>query len=73
MEVKFYYYVDDSPLKFAVIIAVSNGKWVFCKHIERNTYEISGEHREVNETIDDTAKRELAEFGFPTFICEPFV
>lgn len=36
--VKFYEAVDDSLLKFAVIVAKSNGKWVFCKHKERNTY-----------------------------------
>ena len=38
-QVKFNDSVDDSLLKFAVIIAKSNGKWVFCKHIERDTYE----------------------------------
>ena len=39
LEVKFYDTVDDSLLKFAVIISLSNGKWVFCKHKERDTYE----------------------------------
>ena len=34
LEVKFYDTVDDSLLKFAVIISQSNGKWVFCKHKE---------------------------------------
>ena len=37
------------------------GKWVLCKHKERNTYEIPGGHREKGETIFETAKRELAE------------
>ena len=32
VEVKFYDEVDDSLLKFAVIIAKTNNKWVFCKH-----------------------------------------
>ena len=32
LEVKFYDTVDDSLLKFAVIISQSNGKWVICKH-----------------------------------------
>lgn len=40
LEVKFYDTVDDSLLKFAVIISQSNGKWVFCKHKERDTYSI---------------------------------
>jgi 8-oxo-dGTP diphosphatase len=61
MKVKFYESVDDSLLKFAVIIAKSNGKWVFCKHKERDTYECPGGHREVGEDIDYTAKRELYE------------
>ena len=60
-QVKFYDSVDDSLLKFAVIVAKSNGKWVFCKHKERDTYEIPGGHREFGEDIIDTAKRELQE------------
>ena len=35
LEVKFYDTVNDELLKFAVIIAQSNDKWVFCKHKER--------------------------------------
>lgn len=61
MEVKFYDSADDKLLKFAVIIARSNGKWVFCKHRKRDTLECPGGHREENEAIDDTAKRELVE------------
>lgn len=61
MEVKFYDEVDDNLLKFAVIISKSNGKWVFCKHKERDTYEIPGGHRENGENIDITARRELQE------------
>ena len=38
LEVKFYDKVDDALFKFAVIISQSNGKWVFCKHKERDTY-----------------------------------
>lgn len=61
IEVKFYDEIDDSLLEFAVIISKSNGKWVFCKHKERNTFEIPGGHREPNEKIEDTAVRELKE------------
>ena len=60
-EVRFYDTVDDSLLKFAVIIACSKGRWVFCKHKERDTYEIPGGHREPGENILETAKRELYE------------
>ena len=61
MQVKFYEKADDSLLKFAVIISKHNGKWVFCKHKERDTYEVPGGRRELGETIIDTAKRELTE------------
>ena len=60
-EVKFYDSVEDSLLKFAVIIAKKDGKWVLCKHRDRNTYEVPGGHREPGEAIMDTAKRELYE------------
>ena len=61
VEVKFYDEVDDSLLKFAVIIAKTNNKWVFCKHRKRNTFKVPGGHREDGESIMDTAKRELYE------------
>ena len=61
MKVNFYESVDDELLKFAVIISKHDGKWVFCKHKERNTYEIPGGHRESKELIIETAKRELSE------------
>lgn len=61
LEVKFYDNVADELLKFAVIISKHNGKWVFCKHKERDTYEVPGGHREPNESIAETAKRELSE------------
>lgn len=61
VEVEFYDNVDDALLKFAVIIAKTNGKWVFCKHRERNTYEVPGGHRENGEDILTTARRELRE------------
>ena len=61
LEVKFYEQVDDKLLKFAVILSRTQGKWVFCKHRERTTYEIPGGHREPGETIRETAERELRE------------
>ncbi len=72
MEVKFYDDVEDSSLKFAVIISKSFGKWVFCKHRERDTYEIPGGHREDGEAIEETARRELKEeTGAVDFEIEP--
>lgn len=61
MKVNFYDKIDDSLLKFAVIISKYEGKWVFCKHKERQTYEIPGGHRESGDQIMETAKRELHE------------
>ena len=60
-EVRFYDSAEDGLLRFAVIIARTEGRWVFCKHRERETYEIPGGHREPGEDILDTAKRELYE------------
>ncbi len=60
-KVQFYDSVSDEFLKFAVIISKTQGKWVFCKHKERETYEVPGGHREENENILDTARRELYE------------
>ena len=72
MVVKFYDVVQDSLLKFAVIISKYNGKWVFCKHKEGSTYEVPGGHREDGENILDTAKRELyEETGATNFDLKP--
>lgn len=72
VEVRFYDTVNDELLKFAVIISQSNGKWVFCKHKERDTYEVPGGHRENGEQIDMTAIRELQEeTGAVDFTIEP--
>ncbi len=60
-EVKFYESVDDELLKFAVIISKAQGQYIFCKHKDRDTWEIPGGHREPGENIIDTAKRELYE------------
>ena len=63
IEVKFYEpeEIDESLLKFAVMIAKTQGKWVFCKHKERDTLEVPGGHREAGEDIFTTAGRELYE------------
>ena len=72
VEVNFHDQMADELLKFAVIIAKTEGKWVFCKHRERSTYEVPGGHREAGETILEAAKRELQEeTGAVEFTIQP--
>ncbi|MBP1753930.1 MAG: hydrolase [Firmicutes bacterium] len=61
LEVKFHEEAEDKVLKYAVIVTRSENRWVFCKHKERNTYELPGGHREDGEDILATARRELRE------------
>jgi len=72
IEVNFHDNIADELLKFAVIIAKTEGKWVFCRHRERDTYEVPGGHRERGETILETGKRELMEeTGAVDFTIQP--
>ncbi|MDE7324305.1 MAG: NUDIX domain-containing protein [Lachnospiraceae bacterium] len=59
--VNFYEKAEDKLLQFAVIIAKTGNKYVFCKHRSRSTLEVPGGHREPGEGILKTAKRELYE------------
>ncbi|GAA0116471.1 NUDIX hydrolase [Clostridium senegalense] len=63
MEVKIYDLgtVNDEKLKFAVIVSMFNDKFVYVRHKQRETWEVPGGHRELNENINDTASRELKE------------
>ena len=71
-EVRFYEEIDDAQLKFAVILARSGGKWVYCRHRDRTTLEIPGGHREAGEAVGETAARELREeTGAKEFFLRP--
>lgn len=63
MQVQFYESntVEDSLLKFAVIFAKYQGMDIYVRHKARRTWEIPGGRRELNEAIDETARRELYE------------
>lgn len=64
--------INDTLLEFAVISAEYNGKWVFVRHKERDTWEIPGGHREKDEDINRTGRRELfEETGAKEFILKP--
>ena len=49
---------QGEDLKYAVVAARYNGKWIFCRHKERSTWEIPGGHIEPGEAPLDAAKRE---------------
>ena len=53
--------IADERLAYAVIMAQEEGRWLICRHKERETWEIPGGHREAGESIEETAKRELYE------------
>lgn len=73
-EVAFHHPADitDCLIRYAVIVAKKDGKYLFCRHRERNTWEIPGGKRETGESIEATAKRELhEETGASTFTLTP--
>lgn len=53
--------VDEDLIRFAVIAVRCHGKWLLCRHKERQTWEMPGGHREPGESPMETAKRELYE------------
>jgi 8-oxo-dGTP diphosphatase len=63
LEIKFYDLgtIDESLFTRVVIVSNYNGKWVYCKHKGRDTWEIPGGHIENGEAWLDAAKRELHE------------
>ncbi|SHH33664.1 8-oxo-dGTP diphosphatase [Clostridium collagenovorans DSM 3089] len=63
LKVNFYELnsIEDNKLAFAVIMSKFKDKWIYVKHKERCTWEIPGGHRENNESIIETASRELFE------------
>lgn len=72
MECKSYPFNTLGDYKYADIIAINDGKWIFCKQKERTTWESPGGHIESSETPLEAAKRELyEETGAIDFDIEP--
>lgn len=74
MTTKFYalQHIDNSNLEFAVVYARYKDNWIFVRNKSRETWEMPGGHKEKDETIEDTAKRELyEETGATKSIIEP--
>lgn len=61
IRVNFYEQADSDLIRYAVIAAKYRGKWVFCRHKERKTWEFPGGHIEKGETAEAAAGRELYE------------
>jgi len=72
MRFEFYPFGELGSYKYADIIAIYEGKWIFCKHKDRTTWEMAGGHIETGETPLMAAKRELfEETGAVRFDIEP--
>jgi 8-oxo-dGTP diphosphatase len=72
MRVAFHDAADDEKIEFAVIIARHRGRWVLCRHRERDTLEVPGGHREIGESPAEAASRELREeTGATAFSLKP--
>lgn len=63
MKIKFYEknIIENEKLLYAIVVSRYKNKWIFVKHKERDTWEIPAGHREIDEDINLTAKRELFE------------
>jgi len=61
MKCSVYNYGQLKTYKYVVTFAKYEGKWVVCKHKDRDTWETSGGHIEPGETPLEAAKRELHE------------
>lgn len=72
MEYKTYDFNTLNTYQYAEIFAWYKGKWIFCKHKDRTSWETPGGHIERGETPLEAARRELfEETGAISFDMEP--
>lgn len=65
---------DQTAYQFAIIIAKHEGRWVFVRHRERQTWELPAGHVEPGETVTEAAHRELfEETGAADYELQPVV
>ncbi len=51
----------EEQLQFVVIVSKMQGKWIYCQHKQRSTWEVPGGHIEAGETTEQAAAREQYE------------
>jgi 8-oxo-dGTP diphosphatase len=59
-----FWRAEEIPLdriKYTVVAARHDGKWVYVQHKKRDTWEMPGGHRDAHETAEEAAARELYE------------
>ena len=66
LKVKFYNEINDKDLKFAVIMARYDNRWIFCKHKERETGAIEFEIQPIS-VYSVTGKNRVNSNGNETF------
>lgn len=63
MEVRFYKAgeIDEAEMLYAVVASQCQGRWIFVRHRDRDTWEIPAGRKEQGESMLQTARRELYE------------
>ena len=61
LDVQFIDYIEDEKIEYVTLVARHEGKWLWCRHEGRDTWELPGGHREKGESLEEAARRELYE------------